>query len=123
MTGDGWIRAVDGNVEELAHFCIPLRKSACEYVLYVCNRERFERVICHLCGFKLCQGHMLHCRAAETNDKYVNAFCEVYRVHHQHVPTSNRQMADDPVYIRSKSRQATSALTVCSNILHITEHC
>lgn len=71
MRRDDWIRVVDGDVEELLHLCIPQRKSACENM-------RFERVACHLPGFKLCQGHMLHCRAAQMNEKYVNASCEVY---------------------------------------------
>lgn len=106
---DGWIRVADGDVEELLHLRIPQRKSACEYV-YVCDGDRFERVSCHLIGFKLCQGHMPHCRAAQMNEKYVSASCEVYRAHHQHAPTSVRQMACYPVYVGSTSTQATSKL-------------
>lgn len=55
---------------------------------------------------------MLHCRAAQMNEKYVNASCEVYRERYQHAPTSNRQMVDYPVRAASKSMQATSELLI-----------
>lgn len=77
--------------------------------MYMCVTERFEHVICHLISFKLCQGHMPHCRVAQMNEKYVNASCEV---HYQHALTSIRQMVDYPVYAGSKSTQATSKLLI-----------
>lgn len=71
----------------------------------VCVWERTKHIICHLIGLKQCRGRMPHCRAAQMNEKYVNASCEVHWVHCQ---TDNRQMVKYPVW--SKSVQATSKL-------------
>lgn len=79
--------------------------------VYMC--WRFEHVICHLIGIKLGQGHMPQCGEAWMTDKYVNASCEVCC---QHLLTSNRQMVDCPVHVRSESTEAISKLSTIENI-------
>lgn len=79
----------------------------------VCVWERTKHIICHLIGLKQCRGRMPHCRAAQMNEKYVNASCEVHRVH---CHTDNRQMVKYPVW--SKSVQASSQLWINWNVSH-----